>query len=137
MKHAPQAASTKATRIAAQRIAHHKALESLVPGAAGLALWRKLRRIENKAHAAATAQCNGAEYGGQPFREEGEWEDFCTRLTGEVAKACGGDPPAGFFFNTDPRGYALKIDKDKGGRIPAGLVTDWGGYGCLAAEINE
>jgi len=38
--------------------------------------------------------------------------------------------PDGFFYNQDPRGYALKIDDEKGD--VDGLVRDWGGYGLLA-----
>lgn len=43
-----------------------------------------------------------------------------------------GTIPEGFFWNLDPRGYALKIDPEKGGVV--GLMTDWGGYGILAPE---
>lgn len=129
------------------RAAHHAALETLrAPGckASGLAIWRKLRRIERKAHDAATAQCNAAAFNGQPFRpdyladgSEGTpenptpWEVFSDSIRAEVAAAFGGTLPQGFRFNQDPRGYALKIEP-----APAGMWTDWGRSGILAAEIN-
>lgn len=56
-----------------------------------------------------------------------------------VRKALGVLPP-GFFVNTDPRGYALKIDCDNAqGKAlidAVGLATDMGGYGLLSPEIN-
>lgn len=130
---------------------HHTALASLAnkPASEGLSIWRKLRRIETLAHNAATAQCNAAPYGGQPFRpdwhkdgSEGteenptQYEVFCDSIRSEVAKVFGGELPKGFKFNQDPRGYALKIDKDRGGIIPQGMETDWGGYGILAPELR-
>jgi hypothetical protein len=142
---------TKQDHIAARRKAHHTALETLanLPAGEGLKLWRKLRKIEAVAHAAATAQCNAAPYGGQPFRpdhlpdgSEGTeenptpWEIFSDSIRAQVAKAFGGELPTGFKFNQDPRGYALKISKERGGVIPPGMETDWSGYGILAPEIN-
>lgn len=147
------------------RTMHYAALEVLAPGQPGIVTWRKLAKIERIAHDAATAQCNGADYGTQPFRpghlpdgSEGTeanptpWDKFTDEIYAKVAKVFGGKAPAGFRFNQDPRGYALKIDPDKAEReakgstkakaaarakaIPAGMVTDWGGYGCLAATID-
>jgi hypothetical protein len=130
---------------------HHAALATLAnkPASEGLSMWRKLRRIETIAHNAATAQCNAAPYGGQPFRpdylpdgSEGTeenltpWEVFSESIRAKVAKVFGGELPKGFKFNQDPRGYSLKIDKDKCGIIPQGMETDWGGYGLLAPELN-
>lgn len=135
-----------------RRQRHHTALATLAnkPASEGLSIWRKLRRIERIANAAATAQCNCAPYQGQPFRpdwhkdgSEGteenptQYEVFCDSIRAQVAKVFGGELPKGFKLNQDPRGYSLKIDKDKGGIIPQGMVTDWGGYGILAPEIND
>lgn len=130
--------TTKAQTVIRWRLDHHKALEQIgrecgMPEPDGLALWRKLRRIENAAGAAATAQCNGEAYGGQPFREEAQWEEFKEQTKSKVAAVFGGRLPEGFFFNGDPRGYALKIERAK---LPEGMHRDWGSYGCLAAEIN-
>lgn len=141
----------------ARRAAHFKALEALTqPDAkghkpSGLSTWRKLRAVENDAHHAATAQCNGAPYGGQPFRqedddaEEDEYSRFLDSIRARVVKILQRhDLPPGFFINQDPRGYALKIRtarsndgvKDVAAALPPGLCTDWGGYGILAAEID-
>ena len=134
-----------------RRNRHHAALATLAnkPASEGLKLWHKLRQIERIANAAATAQCNGAPCQCQPFRpnwhkdgSEGTeanptpYEIFCDSIRVKVAAVFGGELPKGFKLNHDPRGYSLKIDKDKGGIIPAGMDTDWGGYGILAPEIN-
>lgn len=45
----------------------------------------------------------------------------------------------GFFINTDPRGYALKIKsnyQDILRNSGINLQSDWGGYGLLAPEIT-
>ncbi len=137
---------TKADTIAAERARHHAALARLgetcgmKPPVDGLKLWRALRKIERDASNAATAQCNGTTYSGQPYREEDAWDKFTVGILARVSKAFGGKPPEGFRFNQDPRGYALKIRGPEAGKpgafIPAGMVTDWGGNGILAPEIN-
>ena len=40
------------------------------------------------------------------------------------------------FINSDPRGYALKIQDTWMREHGAELETDWGGYGILAPEIT-
>jgi len=140
----------KKTRINARRAAHHAALETLrAPGCEtpGALLWKRLRLIEARARDAATAQCNGEAYGTQPFRpdwhEDGtegpaarptEWEAYETATRAEVAAAFGGILPAGFMFNQDARGYALKL---RPGTVPPGMSTDWGRNGILAADISD
>lgn len=145
----------KLLRIDARRKAHNRALSTLNIAllkkgedheTRGLKMWRKLRRIEVVAHDAATAQCNGDSYNGQPFRlnygpdgeecENSQWEQFVDSIRADVAAVFGGKLPDGFRYNQDPRGYALKLDFDKT-TIPQGMETDWGGYGLLAAEIND
>lgn len=67
---------TKAERQQAleqRRARHHQALASLHanPAAAnGLQMWRALRRLEKTISDAATAQCNAARYGSQPYRTQ-------------------------------------------------------------------
>lgn len=120
------------------RADHWTALHSLYKGektVTGLSIWRKLRPIEKQAHDAATAQCNGETYNGQPWRTEDGWEIFKGYITNRVRLAFGGVLPEGFFINGDARGYALKLDPDSC-VIPAGMHKDWGGNGILAAEIN-
>lgn len=107
---------------------HHKALESLaVNGKSGLKLWRKLRRIEKRANSFATAYCNGS-------IDSDDWDVFRQEFEESVEDTFG-QLPQGFFVNSDPRGYALKLDNEQV-QIPQGMETDWGGYGILAAEIN-
>lgn len=129
----------------ARRKAHHAALSSLHASPLptqeehekrGLAMWRKLRRIETLAHDATTAQCNGERYGSQPFREDDETGNspldvFFDGIRADVAKVFGGTLPTGFMVNHDPRGAALKTETP-----PEGMYRDFGGYGILAADIN-
>lgn len=111
------------------RALHHKALESLNKGKpqSGLQLWRKLRRIESEASSFAVAMCNTG-------RSDEQVEAMDERIRGRIERTLG-KLPVGFFFNKDPRGYALKIDNEVA-EIPAGMHKDWGGYGILAPEIN-
>lgn len=148
-------ASVKNTRRAEMRAAterfralHHRALETLRAEhcqLSGLELWRKLVQVERLAHNGAEAACNGERirivwplFGPREY-------DFCndenaTEALSSVVTDCVrnifGRVPDGFFVNLDPRGYALKLDPDKT-TIPAGMHTDWGRNGILAAEINE
>ena len=136
---------TQSANTARARAAHHAALETLrAPGCklSGMAIWRKLRRLEQEVHDATTAQCNGATYGGQPFRpdhgpdgEESDtspWQYYLATVKANVT-ASFGQLPAGFFVNGDARGYALKLAP---GHVPDGMHADWGSNGILAAEID-
>jgi uncharacterized protein YodC (DUF2158 family) len=142
---------TAQDHITIRRQRHHAALETLanLPAGEGVKLWRRLRKIELLATAAHDHYCSSP----KPFTvpgngmvasrsydfagDENAMEAFHTReIVPAVARAFKGKIPAGFYLNQDPRGYSLKIDKNKGGFIPAGLETDWGGYGLLAPEIN-
>jgi hypothetical protein len=132
-----------------RRNLHHSALASIAikKGASGLSIWRKLRKLEKEARDAATAQCNGKTYGSQPFRpdhlpdgsegtseQETPWEAYAETVRERVA-AIFGKLPDGFSYNQDCRGYALKIRPERA-KVPEGMQTDWGGNGCLAAEID-
>lgn len=113
-----------------ERAAHHAALETLrAPGVttSGLRLWRTLRRFEGSARRAAEQYANG-EIGTDHYERR-------AALTVEKVRQCLGRVPSGFIVNSDPRGYALKLDPQRC-EIPEGLARDWGGYGILAAEIN-
>lgn len=125
------------------RATHHEALERIFNAhrlKSGLQIWRALRKIECDASRGAVAYCNGdhTRVAGLnlDFRADGSeaWEQLRAQITSRVEK-CLGVLPAGFFVNGDPRGYALKIDPDKG-TVPPGMHKDWGGYGILAPEIN-
>jgi len=130
------------------RAAHHRALETLrAPSCrlSGLQLWRRLRQLESTAHRAATAFCNGERISlawgrGAPeeydFRGDPEaWPRVAARVRAGL-QAAFGRIPHGAVVNADARGCALKLDPDATA-IPAGMRTDWGGYGLLAAEIHQ
>ena len=121
-----------------ERAAHHAALEQLAASinpsnvASGLNLWRKLRRIELRAHKAAEDYCNGE------INLEGMDSEACLAER-EVRKVFGGYLPPKFHVNRDPRGYALKLLASDDGSEPAtgfALHQDWGRNQILAPEIN-
>lgn len=126
-----------------RRAAHHAALFTLAGPKnkkTGLQIWRALRKVEHVAHAAATAYCNGDAFTlagtRYDFRSSGcDAFDALKRdhIRPAVARAFGGRIPEGFFVNGDPRGYALKIRAE---HAPAGMATDWGRNGILAADID-
>ena len=114
--------------IQAARAAHHQALETLAPGRAGLATWRKLARIERDASAVSVAYCNGEVTGDQ-------WEAAKEKARAGVAAVFGGTLPPGFYLNSDLRGCALKLDLPAD-KLPQGMHRDMGGYGILAPVID-
>lgn len=104
-----------------------------------------LLKIEREAHGGAEAQCNGEIY----HCDGNEWhfgtsevhaEMFDDSICERVAAVFGGVLPPGFFVNSDPRGYALKIDDgDAAGRElieSTRMHRDWGGNGILSPEIT-
>lgn len=136
------------------REAHHAALlalaNSLSPtNQTGLAIWRKLKRIEDVAHAGATAYCNGEVYFDHQdevlsmarydfSRDQNAWETFSAKIESRVAKVLGGTPPC-FHVNADARGYALKLASNDGGdtvATPFALHRDWGDNQILAPMID-
>jgi hypothetical protein len=145
--------STKTERqaqIAAERSRHHAALNKLhakpeSAAADGLKIWRAVRRLESVAHGHATAYCNGETATiyprkGEPircdYRHDSEHAWYTLRQFVEIEiKKIFGCTPTGFFVNGDARGYALKIDGERG-EIPHGMHRDFGGYGILAAIIE-
>ena len=126
-----------------RRAAHHAALLTLAGPKnkkTGLQIWRALRKVETIARAAATAYCNGDAFTingtHYDFRNDGcDAFDAIKRdhIKPAVARAFGGVIPEGFFVNGDPRGLALKLHAE---HVPAGMATDWGRDGILAAEID-
>lgn len=85
---------------------------------------KELNALEKKAHKWAEDMCNIP----MPEAQAQEYHDTVNR---EIV-AILGYMPEGFFYNTDPRGYALKIDNEKAS--VEGMHTDWGGFGILAPE---
>jgi hypothetical protein len=122
----------RAAWIQRRRENHNKALEVLAYQVncttPGLALWRKLRRVENWFTVYSTRYCNGD-------LDSEAFETVKQQAYVRLSKAFGGTLPQGVFINSDPRGYALKLDNAQVS-IPRGMDTDWGGYGILAADID-
>lgn len=97
----------------------------------GFEIWRKLRRVENW----VAGQCE--RYSSDPKYTSARWEKVSAQARARVQDILGGIP-GGFFVNTDPRGYMLKLDdatcpwakslKD------CGMHADMGGYLILAPE---
>ena len=122
----------RASFIQRRRENHHKALEVLAYQVGcdtpGLALWRQLRRIETWISYYSVEYCNGT-------IDTDKFESVKQQARNRLTKVFGGRIPEGVFINSDPRGYALKLDNEHV-EIPQGMERDWGGYGILAAEID-
>jgi len=146
---------TEKDRIAKIRQTHHDALEKLaliinplhpITGKdthestkkTGLQLWRQLKRIENKAHKAATDYCNGVISYDALQVAEAHAAQGVEKVFGKL--------PHGFFVNSDARGYALKLEpfqhEDGKGKTRLAfpdlrLDSDWGSNQILAPEVSE
>lgn len=91
-------------------------------------LYRRLRWLEERAHTFAERMCNEE----VPACEQDAQVETITALARSILGA-----GKEVFYNTDPRGYALKIDD---GWLRASghmLYTDWGGYGILAPDFED
>lgn len=94
-----------------------------------------LYKIEQTFDAVSVAYCSGS------ARRE-DFERAYNAAYRETRSVFNGSFPPGFHLNSDPRGYALKIDAEKlndGIRkalSDLGLSRDMGGYYLLAPEIN-
>lgn len=119
---------------------HGNTLLAIFPGSSEkdpVALCKKLRRIETRASRAAEAYCNGEiSSNGWTVAEEKALDELIRLFvpqSSELLKA--------FYINSDPRGYALKMD-DKWtrqfNRTTTGdrLHSDMGGYGILAPDLT-
>jgi hypothetical protein len=133
-------ANDRKEALARRRTAHHAALESLRGPSCtlnGLQIWRRLRKLEVKASRIATANCNGESYEGQRPQDGDKWKQEIRLKIGQIlGRRIGAYKENGIFVNTDPRGYALKLEAINGATIPDGMQTDWGGYGLLAPVID-
>lgn len=93
-------------------------------------LCRKLRRLEAKADRINTAYCNGDMTTEQHAIESG-------KITEAVKKIFNSDRfNAAFYYNSDPRGYSLKLRSEWTHENAPSLQTDWGGYGLLAPDLR-
>ena len=96
-----------------------------------VALCKRLRRLETKAHQLAEDYCNG-------LLESPAYELQAGQLLAKVDQLLhyetAGVP---LLLNGDPRGYALKIDDDYVREHNLDIYRDWGGYGILAPDLRE
>ena len=93
-----------------------------------IALSKKLRRLEVKAHRYTTAECNGEAV------PEG-WEKKIEESLAKVLSQKTFNIVVPVFINKDARGYALKIDDVYVRDNNLTIHTDMGGYGILAPEF--
>jgi len=93
-------------------------------------LCRKLHRLETQGQRLAEQWCNGE-------IDETLFDDGVSAVIIEVDKilrfSTVGVP---VFFNSDPRGYALKIDDRYVSGNDLLITTDWGGYGIICPEFD-
>ncbi len=130
--------TTKANRIAQQEASHINWLIALgmdrdMAQTKGL---HHLRVSEGRMHRAAERYCNGEIDETILTRTE-------DRVTEKLIVLFNGKLPDGFFINTDPRGYALKIEdsvmkenQEEWAKLGLSPERDWGGYGILAPEFK-
>lgn len=87
--------------------------------------YRSLKTFENRANRIATAWCNGD-------IDEGQYDFAMFKVEVGVKRLFNGTMPDGFFINSNPQGYALKI-RDTVNTLSQ---RDWGNYGLLAPDFN-
>jgi hypothetical protein len=90
-------------------------------------LSKQLLSLESKAHKIAEDYCNGTFSGDFEKEDEKIERKLCSIL---MIHYCGRE----VFFNSDPRGYALKIKSEKAHDF---YFKDWGGYGILAPDFRD
>ena len=104
-----------------------------------IALCKRLRRLENKAHQLALDYCNGTN-----DVNTDNWDAKCAPILASVRKVLGiknqypmsPDDSWPIFLNGDARGYALKIHDSYVSEHSLDIYKDWGGYGILAPDFN-
>ena len=93
-----------------------------------IALCKKLRIIEGKQDRANVDYCNGDMTAAQ--------HDLITERTRSAVNNLLGTNPE-LYINSDPRGYALKIQPKDVQAQNLDIPTDWGGYGLLAPDLTN
>jgi hypothetical protein len=96
-----------------------------------VALAKAVHRLEVKAHRMAEDYCNG-------LIDSEEWlekkEKSILKSLNQLLNFTAQGIPV--FVNSDPRGYALKIDDTYVREHDLDIYKDWGGYGILAPEFD-
>lgn len=101
-------------------------------------LCKRLRQLENTAHYYAEAYCNGE-------INEAEFDAKsadCLKLVRKVLNIKNVHPMSPddswpVVFNSDARGYALKIHDSYVREHSLDIYKDWGGYGILAPDLTN
>ena len=93
-----------------------------------MALCRKLRRLEARANRLALRQCNG------PALTEDAHNTAQDAILADVLALLGSRPNTRIFINTDPRGYAIKIESEDARTLD--ITRDLGGYGIIAPDLT-
>ena len=90
-------------------------------------LCKKLHKYEVKAHEMAEEMCS--------YEVDCEaYEKTLSNIEKKVNEILGSGPHV--FINTDPRGYALKIDTKDMKPLEYGAIhKDWGGYGIICPDF--
>jgi hypothetical protein len=96
-----------------------------------VSLCKALHRIETRTHHKAEDMCNGTIE--MPDAVFNKWYD---RIVKRVSELLPGLPKEAIKINTDPRGYALKIEDSYIRENNIDLHRDWGGYGILAPDFD-
>jgi len=110
---------------------HLKALANLfiVTEAEANRMFGQLRRAECKLNRLFNAACERNLTG----HEEAKIEHIKTHIKSITNNV------KGLYFNSDPRGYSIKIDDSVNRKLRnkgVNLYSDWGGYGILAPDFN-
>ena len=92
-----------------------------------IALCKKLRIIEGKQDKANLDYCNGDMTAAQ--------HELITERTRNAVYNLLGDKGPVPYINSDPRGYALKIQTEDAQALD--IPTDCGGYGLLAPDLTN
>ena len=93
-------------------------------------LCKQLFRLENKAHQLAELY-NYGDYERVNQEAQKVLKSVCKVLNISSTKE------HGIFWNTDTRGFALKIDDETVRKNDLKIHRDWGGNGILAPDLSE
>lgn len=104
-----------------------------------IALCKKLRRLESRASEASVKYCNGDFSIDEKDAVHYVISNKVAKLLGHPLETQEGCKIACYplFINSDPRGYALKIDDEYIREHNIDIYRDWGGYGILAPNFND
>ena len=96
-----------------------------------IALCKKLRIIEGKQDRVNADYCNG-------YITATQHDLITERNRNAVINILGPNGPDIYIYiNSDPRGYALKIQPKDVQAQNLDIPTDWGGYGLLAPDLTN